>query len=165
MINRGFVIRKSVVGLLVVVGWLIGSQTASAQESGKEIFQQRCTACHTIGKGKLVGPDLSGVTSRREESWLQRKIKAPERMIAEKDPITMQLLRESNNVQMAPLGLSDKEVANVIAFFKTIDAKGGAGTAEVGLHPYFLPTLLLSITVLIVLTIIALKAGHKKTTV
>jgi hypothetical protein len=44
---------------------------ASARE-GEQIFVEKCTACHTIGKGRLVGPDLSGVTTRREESWHKR---------------------------------------------------------------------------------------------
>ena len=28
-----------------------------AQPDGAKIFKQNCTACHTIGGGRLVGPD------------------------------------------------------------------------------------------------------------
>ena len=65
MINRGFAIRKSVAGFLVVAGWLFGYQPASAQESGQQIFQKSCAACHSIGGGRLVGPDLAGVNDKR----------------------------------------------------------------------------------------------------
>lgn len=157
--------HKSTVGFLIVAGWLTASLPAGAEEAGKRIFQERCAACHTIGKGRLVGPDLSGVSLRREVSWLQRQIKEPDRMIADKDPIALQLLRESNNIPMAPLGLNDGEVASVIAFLKTLDAQGGAGAAEARFHPYFFPVLLTGIAVLIVLTIAGLRAGRKKTKV
>src|SRR5256885_6972019 len=33
--------------------------------SGGYLFRSRCSACHTIGMGASVGPDLAGVTSRR----------------------------------------------------------------------------------------------------
>src|SRR5205085_12606993 len=34
------------------------------------IFRKRCSACHTFGKGVKVGPDLKGVTARRQPDWL-----------------------------------------------------------------------------------------------
>ena len=75
-----------------------------------------CTACHTIGKGKLVGPDLAGVTSRREARLAQTaNLKSPIALLAENDPIAMQLLQEANNVAMVPLGLSDEEVAIAVS--------------------------------------------------
>ena len=52
-------------GALLVAGWLIGLQSASAQESGKQIFQKSCAACHNIGGGPKVGPDLKGVVAKR----------------------------------------------------------------------------------------------------
>ena len=37
-----------------------------AQSEAEQIFKSTCTACHTIGEGKLVGPDLKDVlTSER----------------------------------------------------------------------------------------------------
>jgi len=58
-------LRRGVSGALLVAAWLIGSQCASAQESGKQIFQKTCAACHNIGGGPKVGPDLKGVVARR----------------------------------------------------------------------------------------------------
>ena len=47
-------------------------------ETGKALFQSKgCVACHTIGKGKLVGPDLKGVTNRRDQEWIAKWLKEP----------------------------------------------------------------------------------------
>jgi mono/diheme cytochrome c family protein len=150
--------RVPTLGVLAIVIWLGPIKQGKAAEAGQEIFQSTCAACHTIGKGKLVGPDLAGVTSRREESWLIRQIKEPDRLIAEKDPIAMQLLRESNNVPMVPLGLSDADVVAVFGYLKSTEQLTDVAT---GLPSQYLPTVLLSIFVLIGLTLIGLRVGKK----
>jgi len=139
--------------------WLTPVQQGKAAESGEEIFQSYCAACHTIGKGKLVGPDLAGVTTRREESWLLRQIKEPDALIAENDPIVMQLLQEADNVEMPPLELSDEEVVAVIAYLKNTEQLGAVATSR---PSQYLPTVLISIVVLICLTLVGLRAGTKK---
>ena len=150
--------RVPVLGILIAVIWLGPTGQGKSAETGQEIFLNNCAACHTIGKGKLVGPDLAGVTSRREESWLNRQIKDPERLIAEKDPIALQLLKEADDVPMASLELSDAEVAAVIAYLKSIEKQAVVTT---GLPSQYIPTVIISILVLIGLTLIGLKAGSK----
>ncbi len=136
-----------------------GPTMSAAEQQGGKIFREKCTACHTIGKGKLIGPDLSGVTTRRTGSWLQRQIKEPDRMIAEKDPIVMELLKASNNVPMVPLGLNDAEVEAVIAYLKSTEQQA---SVETGLPSQYTPTVLISMVVLIGLTLIGLRSGTKK---
>lgn len=133
-----------------------------AAADGESIYKQKCTACHTIGKGKLVGPDLKGVTVRREEAWLQRQIKEPDRLIAEGDPIATQLVKDMNGVPMAPLGLSDEEVSAVIAFLKSTEQQGAATNISTGVPSQYWPTVLISVGLLLGLTLIALNAGRKK---
>jgi mono/diheme cytochrome c family protein len=91
-------------------------------DEGAALFKEKCVGCHTIGGGKLVGPDLKGVTQRREKSWLSRWILAPDKMLAEGDPIATQLLQEYNKVPMPNLGLNETQVASLIAYFEAIDA-------------------------------------------
>ncbi len=146
-------------GFLMSVILLGPIQHGKAAESGEEIFQSLCAACHTIGKGKLVGPDLAGVTSRREESWLHRQIKEPDTLIAENDPIAMQLLQEADNVEMPPLDLSDEEVVAVIAYLKSTEQQAAVATSR---PSQYLPTVLISLAVLIGLTLIGLRVGSKK---
>ena len=44
----------------------------SAQSDGAAIFKANCTACHMIGGGRLVGPDLQGITEKRTKDWLKK---------------------------------------------------------------------------------------------
>ncbi len=151
--------RGPALGIVVLVFWLGPIKYTEAAETGQQIFQSKCAACHTIGKGNLVGPDLAGVSSRREEGWLIRQIKEPDRLIAEGDPIAMQLLQESNNVPMVPLGLSDAEVETVIAYLKSTEQQAIVAT---GLPSQYVPTVIISVLVLIGLTLTGLRVGKKE---
>ncbi|MCB0408911.1 MAG: cytochrome c [Flavobacteriales bacterium] len=62
--------KKSV----VVLAFLMSGLSLMAQD-GEKLFKQTCTACHSIGKGKLVGPDLKGVNQRRAEDWIVNFVK------------------------------------------------------------------------------------------
>ncbi len=45
--------------------------TAEAPASpGQMIFERTCFACHSIGEGPRIGPDLEDVHTRRERDWL-----------------------------------------------------------------------------------------------
>lgn len=96
---------------------------APAQDA-EALFQTQCSACHTIGGGDGVGPDLEGVTTVRDRDWLVRWIADPAAMLADGDPIATELLAEFNNVPMPTLGLSDAEVESLVAYLEELD--GGA---------------------------------------
>ncbi|SVA39099.1 uncharacterized protein METZ01_LOCUS91953 [marine metagenome] len=145
-----------------IIFCLISIEYVGSAEKGEEIFQGNCAGCHTIGKGTLVGPDLSGVTLRREEKWLIRQIKDPDGLVAEKDPAALKLLKDFN-MPMVALGLSDTEIAAIISYLKNIDKNTDQGkTSTTDLPSRYMPTVLISILILIVLTLIALIAGRKK---
>ena len=150
--------RVPALGILMAVIWLGPIKRGEAAETGREIFLNNGAACHTIGKGKLVGPDLAGVTSRRKDNWLTRQIKDPEGLIAGKDPIAMKLLKKADNVPMPNLELSGAGVAAVIAFLKSTERQADVA---VGVPPQYIPTVIISILMLIGLTLIGLKAGRK----
>ena len=101
---------------------------AQPVEKGQLMFQQKCASCHTIGGGTLVGPDLKGVMARRDRDWLVRWISTPDKMLAERDPIAIQLLQEFNNVPMPNLGLSETDAATVLAYLGT--STGGAPSSQ-----------------------------------
>jgi len=77
---------------------------------GEYLFNTRCAACHSIGKGDGLGPDLLNVTALRERAWLARYLAEPDRMLAEGDGVAAALFARYKNVRMPNLGLNDEEV-------------------------------------------------------
>ncbi len=63
-----------------------------------------------------MGPDLLGVTQKRDRAWLARWLAEPEKMLAEKDPIIMKLYAEYKNVPMPNMRLSEVEVDALIDY-------------------------------------------------
>jgi len=92
---------------------------------GENLFRTRCVACHTIGEGEIVdarrqvGPDLLGVTWRRERAWLTRWLAEPQKMLAEKDPIIMGLLAAYGNVSMPNMHLNEIDVTSLLEYLDT----------------------------------------------
>ncbi len=84
--------------------------------SGQAIFDQQCQSCHTISGGDLVGPDLQGLFERRDREWVLRFVSAPDRLLAEQDPIAIEMLGLFNGVAMPNPGLSDPEIEAVLAY-------------------------------------------------
>ena len=63
---------------LLLATLFLFSVNAFAQSEGEQIFKSTgCTACHTIGGGKLVGPDLQGVLDRRSEDEIIKYVQNP----------------------------------------------------------------------------------------
>jgi protein SCO1 len=93
------------------------------EDSGEYIYRTRCATCHTIGKRmintispEIAGPDLLGVTSRRDPEWLARWIREPDAMIAEKDELALSLLKQYNGVLMPNFRLTDTDVRKVLDY-------------------------------------------------
>ena len=120
-------LSRGMFAAVLVVGWLSGSQPAAAQESGKDIFQKSCAACHSIGGGRLVGPDLKGVNERRPEDWLLKFIKSSEKLVKAGDKTAMALLDEYK-MPMPDQALSDDQIRKLLAHIK--DPGGGPAAAK-----------------------------------
>jgi nitrite reductase (NO-forming) len=97
-----------------------GAPTDPAAQRAKLAFESKCLACHTIAGGDRLGPDLFGVTKRRDVAWLARWLKAPEQML-QSDPVVKEML-DKYKVPMPNQGLSDAEVKDYVAYFKWADA-------------------------------------------
>ncbi len=87
-------------------------------EQGKAIFDKNCASCHTIGGGDLVGPDLKGVTDRRDREWLEHWLSKPDEMLAHKDPIATEMLAQYQNIPMPNQGLTDAEVEALLFYLE-----------------------------------------------
>jgi len=103
-----------------------GDDYANAPElrnipTGERLFRTRCATCHTITgvqTADALGPDLLGVTERREMSWLVSWVRAPDKMLRKKDPIAMSLVAQYNYVPMPNMRLNEQEVMDIIVYIE-----------------------------------------------
>ena len=86
---------------------------------GKLAFESRCLACHSIGDGDRLGPDLRGVTQRRTADWITRFLTDPAAMLAS-DPDAQALLARYT-VPMPDQNLTPEEIRQLIAYFRWSD--------------------------------------------
>ena len=78
-------------------------------------FAQNCAMCHTIGDGPLAGPDLAGMSERRERSWLVRFIVDPQAVIDSGDPVAQEMVDEYKGMVMPALpGMTPERAAAMI---------------------------------------------------
>ena len=92
--------------------------TLRPTEQGQEKFQTLCSVCHTIGGGRLVGPDLQGVSERRSEGWIIRFVQHSQELVAAGDPDAVAVFQEFNRMPMPDQPLSDEEVRGIIAYIR-----------------------------------------------
>jgi protein SCO1/2 len=85
---------------------------------GHALFIKACAACHTIGKGEKVGPDLAGLTERRDQAWAVKYITAPNKVRAAKDPTALELRERFKAIRMPNLGISEAEAMDLIDYLE-----------------------------------------------
>ena len=89
---------------------------------GQLAFESKCLACHSIGQGKKLGPDLAGVTKHRDDAWLTRWLKNPEQML-QTDAHAKEMLKEYNNIPMPNQNLTDTEIRQYLKYFHWYDSQ------------------------------------------
>ena len=109
--------------------------SAGAAKPGEEflkqaaLFHQKCSKCHTIGKGDRVGPDLKGVTGKREKNWLVGFISRPGEYL-DTDPVAKELLEKYNGVRMDDAGLNAQQAEGLLTYIETFSAGANGGDDE-----------------------------------
>ena len=88
---------------------------------GQYVFASQCAACHSVGHGDKIGPDLMGVTNVRSEKWLQAFIAEPEKFLDSNDPIAS-ALHKKYKARMPNLRIAPEDVNSIIQFLKTQSA-------------------------------------------
>lgn len=96
-----------------------GTPTEPDAVQGKLAFETKSLACHSIGGGAKLGPDLLGVTKRRTDDWPAKWLKSPENMIAN-DP-DAEALRAQFPVAMPNQNPTDKEITHYLHYFRWAD--------------------------------------------
>jgi mono/diheme cytochrome c family protein len=110
--------RKTTCSVVLIASFVWASIANAADGEAKKIFNQRCTACHTFGRGVKVGPDLKGVTERRPRRWLLSFIRGSQRMIQAGDPVAAGLFRQFKQERMPDWSdLTPEQVSGILDWF------------------------------------------------
>ncbi len=104
--------RGGTVGLVVLL-WICSSHAASGQEIA-QFFRQNCASCHTIGGGRLTGPDLKDVTTRKDRDWLVNFIQNPTAVLNSGDAYAQQLKQEARGAVMPTIPGMTRERADAL---------------------------------------------------
>lgn len=120
--------------ILVIVILFTGSTPLKAQ-GGEDLYKKNCAVCHRIGGGKLVGPDLKGITDLRKEDWLIKWIKSSQTLIKSGDADAKAVFDANNQIAMPDQNFSDVEVKDVLAYIKSQSGTGEATAAAATTEP------------------------------
>jgi cytochrome c551/c552 len=104
-------------GSLFLLMALVFCYKGFTQETGETLFNGYCMACHTIGKGKLVGPDLLGINNKHDQEWIIKFIKSSQSMIAEGDEKAIKIFNEFM-IPMPDQALNDRQIVLMLDYIK-----------------------------------------------
>jgi mono/diheme cytochrome c family protein len=105
--------------------WISLTAPGEPADPAAQLFSARCSTCHNVGQGDKVGPDLLGVTQRREKAWFSSFVRGPGAAIDRGDPVATALLAKFNGVRMPNQELSDTELDALWSYFASCTTRGG----------------------------------------
>lgn len=111
---------RGIAGLLSFASLVFTCATAHGQET-MEYFKRNCANCHTIGGGRLVGPDLKNIGQRKDKEWLARFVRDPKAVLDSGDAYAEQLFKDYRGVLMpTPPDVTAERIENLL---QLIDAE------------------------------------------
>ena len=129
-INFKLIIMKTK-NLILALATLISSITIAIAQDGKQLFKTNCASCHTVGKGKLVGPDLKDVQSRHEKQWIQKWVKSSQTLVKAGDAQAVKLFNDNNKIPMPDLTISEDQINSIIGFIVTKSTELSSAKTEI----------------------------------
>ncbi|MAF84203.1 MAG: c-type cytochrome [Gammaproteobacteria bacterium] len=130
--------RIPVPGTLLLVVSMAMLSDGWAQQPGEQLFQTTCVACHTIGGGRLVGPDLADVHESRSQEWLEQFVQSSQTMIKNGDSEAVALAAEYNGIVMPDALISEQQIRDVLNYIRVRSAglkSAGGESATVAVQP------------------------------
>ncbi|MDP6922657.1 MAG: c-type cytochrome [Lutibacter sp.] len=142
-------------------------------ERGKQLFKTNCAACHKL-KGKLIGPELLGITEKRDADWLKLWIKDSNALVASGDKLAKEVAESNPAMMNAFPQFSTQELDDLLAYMAVGDiapkavpgAAGSAADEEIFNDPGIgvTTTLLLTIGLFVLLSVVVAMTTNRKAT-
>ncbi|MCL4202959.1 MAG: c-type cytochrome [Pirellulaceae bacterium] len=109
------------------LGLVAAPGTVRAQETA-QFYRQNCASCHTIGGGRLTGPDLKDVTKRQNRDWLVNFILNPTAVLNSGDAYALKLKDESRGAVMPAIPGMTRDRAD--ALLQLIEAESALDESQ-----------------------------------
>ena len=96
---------------------------------GAKYFKENCKSCHSIGAGDVVGPDLAGLSKRRNIDWIIKFVGYPDGMIngdAEEpgyekaDPIAKKIFAQYKPTSMPEFQIKKEDMKKLLAYIDSL---------------------------------------------
>lgn len=105
--------------ILITITLLMFFSELSVAQDGKELFNRNCKACHSIGGGTKVGPDLKGITQKRNLDWIIKFTKSSKDMISAGDADAVAIFEEFGKKPMPSHNMSNAEIQAILDYIST----------------------------------------------
>jgi len=110
---------------LVLVFLVIAPISLFAQDdttkSGKELFNNKCAACHKFDK-KYVGPPLEGISQKHNTTWLRAWLDDSDKLIKSGDYFANSIFDEYHKAPCVT-NLNEKETEKILAYIDNFPTK------------------------------------------
>jgi mono/diheme cytochrome c family protein len=109
--------------LLIAVLFALALPRNAAAQLADDFFQQSCASCHTIGGGRLTGPDLKEAVQQKDRAWLEHFIQDPNAVLSSGDPYALQLKQDAGGVVMPRISGVTPEMAKALLDMIEVESK------------------------------------------
>jgi mono/diheme cytochrome c family protein len=114
-------LKRNLLLFIALFAFMFGN----ADES-PELFTKLCAPCHSIGKGKLLGPDLKNISEKRSQEWLIAFIQSSQTLIKSGDADAIASFEEYNKLIMPDQPLDSRQVKAMLQYIDKMSS-GAAG--------------------------------------
>lgn len=87
---------------------------SASGDDAATFYRRNCGACHAIGGGRLLGPDLKNVEGRKDRKWLIEFLMDPKAVISAGDPYGKQIVGEAKGMVMPQVKGIDRQMAGAL---------------------------------------------------
>lgn len=109
--------------LLMAILFVLAQPRNAAAQHADEFFEHNCKSCHTIGGGRLIGPDLKEAVQEKDRAWLEHFIQDPGAVMNSGDPYALQLKKDAGGIVMPKMPGVTPEMAKSLLDMIDVESK------------------------------------------